>query len=109
MTLELTAPNKMHLIFNGNTNPFGEKFNEENIKLKRQKIDGSSYAEYYRVIEHVKIEDDVAECFQKIQHILKDILCSSPVIAQLNDKKHDTELALKVMSQIKELPNIELR
>ena len=74
-----------------------------------QKIGGAPFAEYYRVIEHVQIDPDVTSCVEKLKHVLQNILYNSPVILQLNDKKHDTDLAQQVIAEIKKLPNIEVR
>ena len=109
MTLELTAPNKMNVIFGGNTKPFQEKFYAEDMKLKMQKITGSTYAEYYRVIEHLKMDEDVTPCVDRLKHVLSNTLHDSPVIVQINDKKQDAELAFRVVAEIKKLPNIEMR
>jgi hypothetical protein len=109
MTMELTAADKMNVIFGGNTKPFQAEFNTEDIKLKVQKISDSAYPEYYRVIEHVKIDEDVTECVEKLTHVLEKILHGSPVMVQLNVKTHDTELVQKVITEIKKLPNIEVR
>ena len=109
MTLELTAANKMHVIFGGNTKPFQAEFTTQEIKLKVQKITGVAYAEYYRVMENVQIDPGATSCVEKLQQVLEIILYGSPVIVQLNDKKHDTELAQQVNAEIKKLPNVEVR
>ena len=74
-----------------------------------KKKDGAAYAEYYRVMEHVKIDENVTPCVQKLKHVLENILYSSPVIVQLNAKSHDTNLAEQVLSEMKKQPNIEVR
>ena len=45
MTLELTAHNRMHVIFGGNTKPFQAEFFREEITLEVQKTDSATYAE----------------------------------------------------------------
>ena len=109
MTLELTAANKMNVIFSGNTKPFQAEFSAEDMKLKVQKMTGEAYPEYYRAMEHVKMDESVTRCVQKLTHVLENMLYSSPVIVQLNDKNHNTDLAEQVISEIKKLPNIEVR
>ena len=108
MTLELTAPNKMNVIFGGNTKPFQANFTEEGIKLKSQRTSASTYAEYYRVLEHVRLENDVTPCVESLTHIFKNVLCGSPVIMQINDNKQDTELAQKILGELAMLPNAVL-
>ena len=109
MTMELIDENIMNVIFGGNTMPFQAEFTTEDIKLKVQKISGSVYAEYYRVIQDMKMDEDVTPCVQKLTHILEKILYGSPVIVQLNDKKYNTDLVQEVIAGIKNLPNIEVR
>ena len=99
----------MNVIFGGNTKPFQAEFSREDIKLKMQKITGSAYPEYYRVIEHMTIDKDVAPCMQKLTHILENILYGSPVIVQVNDQNQNTELAQAIISELKKLPNVEVR
>jgi len=109
LTLELNAPNNMNVIFGGNSKPFQAEFSTEGIKLNEQKMTGGAYAEYYRVMEHVKIDEDVKPCVEKLKHVLVNILYNSLVMVQLNDKKHNTDLAQQVVSELKKLPNIEVR
>ena len=82
MTLELTAANKMHVIFGGNMKPFQAEFTTQEIKLKVQKMTGLAYAEYYRVMENVQIDPGATSCVEKLQQVLENILYSSPVIIQ---------------------------
>ena len=109
MTLELLARDKMNVIFGGNTKPFHSEFTTQEIKLKTQKMSGSAYPEYYRVMEHVPIDQDVTACVGKIKHVLENILYGSPVSVQLNAKKHDTDLVQQLLAEVKQLPNIEVR
>ena len=69
---------------------------------------GATYPEYYHVMEHVHIDPDAISCVEALREILTNILYCSPVIVQLNNKKHDTHLAQQVTGRIKKLPNIEM-
>ena len=100
---------KRQVIFSGNTKPFQAEFTTQEIKLKVQKITGVAHAEYYRVMENVQIDPGTTSCVEKLQQVLGNILYSSPVLVQLNDKKHDTELAQQVIAEIKKPPNVEVR
>ena len=106
MTLELTAEDTMNVIFGGNTKPFQANFTEEGIKLKSQKTSASTYAEYYRVLEHVRLENDVTLCLENLTDVFTKVLCGSPVVMQINDNKHDTELAQRVLQNLATLPNV---
>ena len=66
-------------------------------------------AMYYRVMEHVKIDEDVTECVEKLTRVLAQTLHGSPVIVQLNDQKFNTELVQEVLAEMKKLPNTEVR
>ena len=106
MTLELTSSDKMNVIFSGNTKPFQANFTEEGIKLKTQKTSASTYAEYYRVLEHVRLQNDVTPCVENLADVFTKVLCGSPVVVQINNNKHDTELAQQVLQKLAALPNV---
>ena len=108
LTFELVNPDKVHLIFSGNTKPFQANFVKRNIKgtsLKAKPED--TYGEYLRVLEHLDIKDE-AKAVATLKDLLDKCLLESPVSLRCQDTKLDRENLEQVVAHFTNVANVRI-
>ena len=91
LTFEVQTPDKVHMVFSGNTNSFQANFVQRGIEGRSVKIEPTDlYGEYYRVLGHVSLAPDQT-CVEELEDIFEGCLVGSPVVVRVKETKHDTE------------------
>ena len=107
-TFELLSPGKSHVVFSGNTKPFQNNFVNRSIKGRAVKLGAMDvYGEYFRVLEHLSLEDTSAGAL-KLQDIFEECLQKSPVVVRVKETKHDLENLKKMMENFKNTSHIRI-
>ena len=108
LTFELLSPAKAHAVFSGNTKPFQNNFIQRSIKGTNVKLDPTDiYGEYFRVLEHVNLEDATTGV-RVLTDIFEGCLQKSPVVVRMKETKYDTEQLKKVMAKFKDAEHIRI-
>jgi hypothetical protein len=99
LTFQVQTPDKVHLVFSGNTKPFQEGFVKRGIKGRSVKLNPTDpYGEYLRVQEGVSLADKQA-CVDYLKDIFQECLQGSPVIVRVKATKFDLEKLKSVLSE----------
>ena len=108
LTFELVKPDKVHLIFSGNTKPFQANFVRRGIKGTSVKVyPDDTYGEYFRVLEHLEIKDE-AKAVATLKDLLYNCLLESPVSLRCQDTKHDRENLEQVVAHFTNVANVRI-
>ena len=108
VTFELLSPAKAHVVFSGNTKPFQRNFIQRNIRGTVVKLDVTDiYGEYFRVLEHVNLEDTTAG-ITVLKDMFEECLENSPIIVRAKETKHDTENLKDIMRNFKDIEHIRI-